>query len=113
MGKSRQELEEEFFMTADWDKICVNAGLKPKSRRVFYVDTSDLTPEQVKEAIDKARAKLSESSGKVDLKYDPMKIDEDFFVAKIDRERYPHECPSCKAPAYIGLNSADCSKGCK
>lgn len=28
-------------------------------------------------------------------------------------DKYPHKCPSCKAPAYMGLNSVDCSAKCK
>ena len=27
-------------------------------------------------------------------------------------KEYPHTCPKCGAPAYIGLTSIDCSKGC-
>lgn len=27
--------------------------------------------------------------------------------------KYPHICPSCKGPAFIGLNQIDCKKGCK
>ena len=26
---------------------------------------------------------------------------------------YPHTCPNCKSPAYIGFNSIDCSNNCK
>jgi len=26
---------------------------------------------------------------------------------------YPHKCPSCGEPAYIGFNSIDCSGKCK
>lgn len=25
---------------------------------------------------------------------------------------YPHVCPTCKAPAYIGFSKVDCSAGC-
>lgn len=25
---------------------------------------------------------------------------------------YPHTCPKCKGPAYIGLNTIDCKKNC-
>lgn len=28
------------------------------------------------------------------------------------RARYPHPCPRCAGPAYVGLNDVDCSKGC-
>jgi len=26
---------------------------------------------------------------------------------------YPHKCPICGAPAYIGFNKTECSKGCR
>lgn len=28
----------------------------------------------------------------------------------IDYSRFPHSCPRCKAPAYIGLASVECSQ---
>ena len=27
--------------------------------------------------------------------------------------RYPHKCPRCGGPAYIGLKKIDCMEGCK
>jgi hypothetical protein len=27
-------------------------------------------------------------------------------------ERYPHKCPRCKGPAYIGFSSVDCKAKC-
>lgn len=30
----------------------------------------------------------------------------------IDNSSYPHTCPRCGAPAYVGLLNTDCSKGC-
>jgi hypothetical protein len=30
-----------------------------------------------------------------------------------DLSRYPHKCPKCTGPAYIGFNSVECSRGCK
>lgn len=36
-----------------------------------------------------------------------------FFIdTKSNGERYPHRCPRCNAPAYIGLNAVDCIEGC-
>jgi hypothetical protein len=37
------------------------------------------------------------------------------LIAKptIDLNKYPHKCPTCSLPAYIGFNSIDCSNGCK
>jgi hypothetical protein len=32
---------------------------------------------------------------------------------KKDLSRYPHRCPKCQSPAYLGFNSIECSKdGC-
>jgi hypothetical protein len=31
----------------------------------------------------------------------------------VDPSRFPHSCPKCKAPAFVGFTSVDCSKGCK
>lgn len=27
-------------------------------------------------------------------------------------DRFPHRCPRCAGPAYVGLNSIDCMRGC-
>lgn len=32
---------------------------------------------------------------------------------KAKDDKYPHECPRCHGPAYIGLNSVDCKAKCK
>jgi hypothetical protein len=34
-------------------------------------------------------------------------------VIKNKEDRYPHKCPKCGSPAYVGFASLDCSKGCK
>jgi len=34
-------------------------------------------------------------------------------TAPVSLANYPHKCPKCNGPAYIGFNSIDCSKGCK
>lgn len=31
----------------------------------------------------------------------------------IDQARYPHACPRCGKPAYIGLGNVECSGGCE
>ena len=33
-------------------------------------------------------------------------------VASVDRARFPHYCPRCRAPAYIGFASVDCAARC-
>ena len=39
-------------------------------------------------------------------------LDETTLTTTIDLTRYPHTCSRCKKPAYIGLNSMDCSANC-
>jgi hypothetical protein len=44
---------------------------------------------------------------------DPRTIDKLRDAMNImDDDRFPHSCPRCKAPAYVGLNDIDCSRGC-
>lgn len=31
----------------------------------------------------------------------------------VNLKDYPHVCPNCRNPAYIGFNSIDCSNNCK
>lgn len=33
-------------------------------------------------------------------------------VIAVDINNYPHKCPNCKAPAFIGFMSIDCSAKC-
>jgi hypothetical protein len=30
-----------------------------------------------------------------------------------DRGRFPHDCPFCQRPAFVGFNQVDCSGGCR
>lgn len=32
--------------------------------------------------------------------------------ATVDKEKYPHICPKCKGPAFIGFNQIDCKRNC-
>jgi hypothetical protein len=34
------------------------------------------------------------------------------YKPKQQDNRYPHKCPNCGAPAYVGLGKIDCSAGC-
>ena len=34
-------------------------------------------------------------------------------VSKVDTGKFPHKCPRCGFPAYVGLNSVDCSASCR
>lgn len=33
-------------------------------------------------------------------------------IAESITKRYPHECPKCGGPAYVGLTSVDCLMKC-
>jgi hypothetical protein len=35
------------------------------------------------------------------------------IVPKCNLESYPHQCPHCGSPAYVGLMEIDCSNNCK
>lgn len=43
--------------------------------------------------------------------YGVVKIPDDLIKSSIDHEKFPHECPKCKSPAYIGLSTVECSNG--
>jgi len=36
-----------------------------------------------------------------------------FFTKETDPSRYPHTCPRCSGPAYVGAVEVDCAGGCK
>lgn len=47
----------------------------------------------------------------------PLGFDEDIYIPKrqapaiiADTSHYPHQCPRCGSPAYIGFTSVDCSR---
>lgn len=37
----------------------------------------------------------------------------DKVVAVVEASRYPHTCPRCQGPAYVGAVEVDCAGGCK
>ena len=36
-----------------------------------------------------------------------------FRAGEHDRSRYPHSCPHCGGPAYVGMNDVDCMRRCQ
>lgn len=50
------------------------------------------------------------SANPLDLGESEWRLDDPKLPKKDDR--YPHVCPKCKGPAYIGLNSVDCKNKC-
>lgn len=45
----------------------------------------------------------------LDLAFDTITFD-DRHIKKDDR--YPHVCPRCKGPAYVGFSNVDCKAKC-
>lgn len=35
------------------------------------------------------------------------------LACQVDPGRFPHTCPRCRAPAYVGFSDVDCSRGCR
>lgn len=47
--------------------------------------------------------------GRTFVSFDPAAV-----LPGPDLSRYPHNCPRCKSPAYVGLEAVDCSRNeCK
>ena len=55
-------------------------------RRVFYIDVGNVPPEDVPNYVEQAKTALkrspviNKSNGQVDLRYNPMSVDEDYFI---------------------------------
>jgi hypothetical protein len=60
--------------------------VRAPDRRVFYIDVGNIAPEDVEQYMLKIQAQMKRnmivdpSTGRVDLRYNPMSIDEDYFV---------------------------------
>jgi hypothetical protein len=68
------------------DAMLVHRIVRAPGRRVFYIDVGNVPPEDVANYMEQAQSSLKRSSiidkqtGKVDLRYNPLSIDEDYFV---------------------------------
>lgn len=68
------------------DAMLVHRVVRAPGRRVFYIDVGNVPPEDVANYMEQAQTSLKRSSivdkntGKVDLRYNPLSIDEDYFV---------------------------------
>ena len=68
------------------DAMLVYRIIRAPERRVFYIDVGSVPPENVGEYIAQAQTSLKRNqvldkdSGKVDLRYNPMSVDEDYFL---------------------------------
>lgn len=60
--------------------------VRAPDRRVFYIDVGNIAPEDIEQYMLKIQAQMKRnmivdpSTGRVDLRYNPMSIDEDYFV---------------------------------
>ena len=68
------------------DAMLVYRVIRAPERRVFYIDVGNVPPEDVPNYLEQAKASLKsnkvvqKSSGNVDLRYNPMSVDEDYFI---------------------------------
>tara|TARA_R110002153_G_scaffold16136_12_gene57142 strand:- start:2407 stop:5721 length:3315 start_codon:yes stop_codon:yes gene_type:complete len=68
------------------DAMLIHRVVRAPGRRVFYIDVGNVPPEDVANYMEQAQTSLKRSSivdkqtGKVDLRYNPISIDEDYFV---------------------------------
>jgi uncharacterized tellurite resistance protein B-like protein len=68
------------------DAMLVYRVIRAPERRVFYIDVGNVPPEEVANYLEQAQTSLKRSqvidkdSGKVDLRYNPLSVDEDYFL---------------------------------
>lgn len=68
------------------DAMLVYRVVRSPDRRVFYIDVGNVPPEEIGNYMEQAQSTLKKSqvidrqSGRVDLRYNPMSVDEDYFI---------------------------------
>jgi len=67
------------------DAMMVYRVIRSPERRVFYIDVGNVPPEDVANYVEQAKNslkvnKVANGSGNVDLRYNPMAVDEDYFI---------------------------------
>ena len=68
------------------DAMLVYRVIRAPERRVFYIDVGNVPPEDVTNYLEQATSTLKRSqvvdsnTGKVDLRYNPLSVDEDYFI---------------------------------
>ena len=68
------------------DAMLVYRVIRAPERRVFYLDVGNVPPEDVANYIEQAQTSLKrnqiidKNNGKVDLRYNPLSVDEDYFL---------------------------------
>jgi hypothetical protein len=68
------------------DAMLVYRIVRSPERRVFKIDVGNIPPDQVDQFIEKVKTQLKRqqvvdpSTGRVDLRYNPLSVDEDYFI---------------------------------
>ncbi|OUU74610.1 MAG: hypothetical protein CBC29_05650 [Methylococcaceae bacterium TMED69] len=68
------------------DAMLVYRVIRSPERRVFYIDVGNVAPEDVANYLEQAKTSLKKnmvvqkSTGNVDLRYNPLSVDEDYFI---------------------------------
>jgi hypothetical protein len=68
------------------DAMLVYRVIRAPERRVFYIDVGNVPPEDVANYLEQAQTSLKRNqvvdkdNGKVDLRYNPLSVDEDYFL---------------------------------
>lgn len=68
------------------DAMLVHRIVRAPGRRIFYIDVGNVPPEEVANYMEQAQSSLKrtsivdKSTGRVDLRYNPLSIDEDYFI---------------------------------
>jgi hypothetical protein len=68
------------------DAMLVYRIVRAPERRVFYIDVGNVPPEEVANYMEQAQTSLKrnkvvdKASGKMDLRYNPLAVDEDYFI---------------------------------
>lgn len=68
------------------DAMLVYRVIRAPERRVFYIDVGNTPPENIADYMEQAQTNLKrnqvvdKNNGKVDLRYNPLSVDEDYFL---------------------------------
>jgi len=68
------------------DAMLVYRVIRAPERRVFYVDVGNVPPEEISNYVEQAKTALKRNqivdtaTGRVDIRYNPMSVDEDYFI---------------------------------
>jgi len=68
------------------DAMLVYRIVRAPERRVFYIDVANIAPEEIPNYMEQAQTSLKRNkvvdraNGKMDLRYNPLAVDEDYFI---------------------------------